>query len=135
MPAARASGQSVTIRPFTDTDWPLIWPFFADIVADGETYAFDPAWSSDESRAVWLGGARSHVVVAVDGERVLGTVTMGPNQPARGSHVGTASFMVSPDALWQSLGFDIIGTVPDAFDSARHGRVGLHVMHLPLTTG
>ncbi len=34
--------------------------------------------------------------------------------------------------LWQSLGFTIIGTVPGAFDSATHGRVGLHVMFLPL---
>jgi GNAT superfamily N-acetyltransferase len=31
--------------------------------------------------------------------------------------------------LWRSLGFRIIGTVPEAFDSARHGLVGLHVMH------
>lgn len=35
--------------------------------------------------------------------------------------------------LWQSLGFTIIGTVPDAFDHREHGLVGLHVMHLPLT--
>ena len=34
--------------------------------------------------------------------------------------------------LWQSLGFEIVGTVPDAFRSAGHGHVGLHVMHLPL---
>ena len=33
-------------------------------------------------------------------------------------------------ALWQDLGFRIIGTVPEAFDSATHGRVGLHIMHL-----
>jgi L-amino acid N-acyltransferase YncA len=31
--------------------------------------------------------------------------------------------------LWRDLGFDVIGTVPEAFDSATHGRVGLHVMH------
>jgi L-amino acid N-acyltransferase YncA len=31
--------------------------------------------------------------------------------------------------LWRSLGFDIIGTVPEAFDSRTHGLVGLHVMH------
>lgn len=88
--------------------------------------------------------------------------------PARGSHVATASLMVSPlargrgvgrllgewaltwarlqgcaavqfnavvetnlaaVALWQDLGFQIIGTVPEAFDSTAHGRVGLHVMH------
>ena len=34
--------------------------------------------------------------------------------------------------LWQDLGFTIVGTVPEAFESRRHGRVGLHVMHLPL---
>jgi len=34
--------------------------------------------------------------------------------------------------LWQALGFQIIGTVPEAFDSAAHGLVGLHVMHLAL---
>jgi L-amino acid N-acyltransferase YncA len=31
--------------------------------------------------------------------------------------------------LWQSLGFEILTTVPEAFDSARNGLVGLHVMH------
>lgn len=31
--------------------------------------------------------------------------------------------------LWKSLGFTVIGTVPEAFDSREHGRVGLHVMH------
>lgn len=31
--------------------------------------------------------------------------------------------------LWQDLGFTVIGTVPEAFDSRAHGRVGLHVMH------
>jgi GNAT superfamily N-acetyltransferase len=30
--------------------------------------------------------------------------------------------------LWQSLGFWIIGTVPESFDHPRHGLVGLHVM-------
>lgn len=36
-------------------------------------------------------------------------------------------------ALWQALGFRIVGTVPEAFDSRMHGLVGLHVMYLPLT--
>jgi GNAT superfamily N-acetyltransferase len=35
-------------------------------------------------------------------------------------------------ALWESLGFRIIGTVPDAFDHATAGLVGLHVMYRPL---
>ena len=32
-------------------------------------------------------------------------------------------------ALWQSLGFDIVGTVPEAFRHPAHGYVGLHVMY------
>ena len=35
-------------------------------------------------------------------------------------------------ALWRSLGFEIIGTVPEAFEHPTLGLVGLHVMHRPL---
>jgi GNAT superfamily N-acetyltransferase len=31
--------------------------------------------------------------------------------------------------LWQALGFEIVGTVPEAFRHPQHGLVGLHVMH------
>ena len=36
-------------------------------------------------------------------------------------------------ALWRSLGFRVVGTVPEAFEHPEHGFVGLHVMHLDLT--
>ena len=31
--------------------------------------------------------------------------------------------------LWRSLGFAVVGTVPEAFDHPQQGLVGLHVMH------
>ncbi|HET8783884.1 MAG TPA: GNAT family N-acetyltransferase [Pyrinomonadaceae bacterium] len=31
--------------------------------------------------------------------------------------------------LWQALGFEIIGTIPEAFEHVEFGRVGLHVMY------
>jgi L-amino acid N-acyltransferase YncA len=31
--------------------------------------------------------------------------------------------------LWQSLGFDILATVPEAFDHPTEGFVGLHIMY------
>lgn len=34
--------------------------------------------------------------------------------------------------LWTSLGFTVLGTVPEAFEHPRHGRVGLHIMHRAL---
>ena len=36
---------------------------------------------------------------------------------------------VAAVALWESLGFETVGTVPEAFDSRAHGLVGLRVMH------
>jgi L-amino acid N-acyltransferase YncA len=165
----------VIIREATPEDWPAIHPFFAEIVAAGETYAYPEDLSPDAARALWMPGPPGRTVVAVeDGGAVIGSATMGPNRPGRGSHVATASFMVDPQArgagvgralgehvvawargagyhgiqfnavvetndaavrLWQALGFRIIGTVPEAFDHAQHGLVGLHVMYLPLRAG
>ncbi|MEU9783574.1 GNAT family N-acetyltransferase [Streptomyces phaeochromogenes] len=34
--------------------------------------------------------------------------------------------------LWLSLGFTIVGTIPDAYTHPTQGRVGLHVMHRAL---
>lgn len=34
--------------------------------------------------------------------------------------------------LWQSLGFRILATVPEAFDHPEHGLTGLHLMHRAL---
>ncbi|HON76357.1 MAG TPA: GNAT family N-acetyltransferase [Dermatophilaceae bacterium] len=160
------------IRAATDADWAQIWPFWRDIVAAGETYAYPEGLTSDEARALWLPGPPDRCIVAVaqDGE-VLGSAKFGPNRPGRGSHIGTASFMVAPSArgrgvgramgeyvvaaladagfhgiqfnavvetneaalrLWRDLGFETIGMVPEAFDSASAGLVGLHVMYRPL---
>jgi ribosomal protein S18 acetylase RimI-like enzyme len=35
-------------------------------------------------------------------------------------------------ALWRSLGFRVLATVPEAFLHPRAGYVGLHVMHRAL---
>ena len=156
------------IRDYENGDWAAIWPVFSDIVTAGETYAYPAGLSSEQARDLWVESAPAQTVVAVEGARLLGTAKMGPNRPGRGSHVATASFMISADArgagvgralgeyaldwarrhgytamqfnavvetnkaavhLWQSLGFEIIGTVPEAFDHRELGLVGLHVMY------
>lgn len=35
-------------------------------------------------------------------------------------------------ALWRSLGFEVLATVPEAFRHPFHGYVGLHIMHRSL---
>jgi len=92
------------IRPALADDWPQIYPIFAAIVADGRTYAYPDGLSSDEARALWLEPPPGRAVVAVDGDRVLGSAKMGPNRPGRGAHVATASFMVDPAARRRGVG-------------------------------
>lgn len=156
------------IRNYTDADWPAVWAIFKEVVGARDTYVYDPEWSSDEARNVWIEAPPGQTVVACDGSQILGTAKIGPNRPGPGSHVATASFMVDRHArgrgvgralgeyalawarehgyaamqfnavvesnlaavrLWQALGFEIIGTVPEAFEHAQLGRVGLHIMY------
>ena len=94
----------VTIRDATDDDWPAIYPFFAEIVAAGRTYAYPLDLSSDEARALWMERSPGRTFVAVDGDRLLGSAKAGPNRPGRGSHISTASFMVDPTAGGRGVG-------------------------------
>jgi len=94
----------VDIRPAGGDDWSQIYPIFSAIVADGRTYAYPEGLSSDEARALWMEPPPARTVVAVDGERVLGSAKMGPNRPGRGAHVATASFMVDPAAQGRGVG-------------------------------
>ena len=91
------------IREATADDWPAIYPIFAAITNDGRTYAYPENATSEEARELWMGQGR--VVLAVDDEgNVLGTATMGPNRPGRGSHIATGSFMVAPQAQGHGVG-------------------------------
>ena len=158
----------VEIRPIRDADWPQVHALVVEVAAAGETYAMEVPESVEETRAFW---AEPHVVVAVDGDTLLGTARMGPNKPAQGAHIGTASFMVGTSTrgrgigralgeyavewhrandfagiqfnavvstntgaikLWQSLGFETIGTVPGAFRLPDSSYADLHVMYLGL---
>jgi len=158
------------LRPLSEADWPQVHELVVEVAAAGETYAMDVPASVAETREFWSG---QHNIVTVDGDTVLGTAKLGPNRPAQGAHVGTASFIVGSAArgrsigrlmgeyavewhrangfaaiqfnavvstntaaisLWQSLGFEIVGTVPDAFrlpgEEPDTSYADLHVMYL-----
>jgi GNAT superfamily N-acetyltransferase len=92
------------IRPFTETDWPQVWPIVRDVVRAADTFAYDPALSEEEARALWIERPPGQTVVAVEGERIFGTAKMGPNRPGPGAHVATASFMVAAAARGRGVG-------------------------------
>lgn len=160
---------SAVIRPYADTDWPAVAAIVEEVLAAGETYAM-PVLDDAAARDFWLGQPGAVVVAEVEGS-VVGTAKMGPNRPAQGSHIGTASFMVAEAArghgvgralgehvvawhreqgfagiqfnavvstntaavaLWRSLGFEVLGTVPGAFRRPGGSSADLHVMFLGL---
>lgn len=155
------------VREAAEQDWPQIFPIFAAIVADGRTYVYPEDLPSEDAQALWMTTPPGRTTVAVEGDRIVGTATMGPNRSGRGSHIATGSFMVDTSSqgkgigralgeefltwarsagyhgvqfnavvetntaavrLWQDLGFEILTTVPGAFDHPEHGYVGLHIM-------
>ncbi|WP_455352727.1 N-acetyltransferase family protein [Streptomyces sp. SYSU K217416] len=160
------------IREATTEDWPVIWPFFQKIVAEGETFTYPLDLGEEDGRDWWLLSAPNRTVVAVDDAGVvLGTAKMNRNQAGNGSHVASASYMVDPAhggrgvgralceytvewaraagyramqfnavvetneyavKLYRSIGFEVVGTVPEGFRHPTKGYVGLHIMHLAL---
>jgi L-amino acid N-acyltransferase YncA len=165
------SESPIVVRPIEARDWDRVFKIFGAVIAEGETYAYRENVTSESARALWITGAPGDTVVALRDDVILGSATFGPNRPGRGSHVSTASFIVSAAArgsgvgramcdyviarareqgyaamqfnavvstnvhaiaLYRSLGFVTIGTVPQAFEHATLGRVGLDIMYLDL---
>jgi L-amino acid N-acyltransferase YncA len=157
---------TLVIRPATPDDFAAIWPIFAAIVRQGETYAYAPETTIEQARALWMSPTHP-TFVALRGDHIVGSYILKPNQPGRGDHIANAAFMVDPNthgqgigrtmvehclrearakgyramqfnlvvatnlgavALWQSVGFHIVGTLPGAFRHPRLGYVDAHIM-------
>lgn len=114
------------IRAAIEADRNAVWNIFHQIVAAGDTYAFDPKISREEALAYWF-QANTHTYVAeIDRETVgeadsfpatatpstaemkerviVGTYILRPNQAGGGSHVANAAFMVALDAQGTGVG-------------------------------
>jgi GNAT superfamily N-acetyltransferase len=103
-------------RLATEADWPLIWPFWQQIVAAGDTYCYDPTTGYEAGRRMWFGSPPDQVWLVTDGGpadqpaggtepgTVLGSYRLGPNKAGPGSHVGSASYMVSSAARGLGIG-------------------------------
>ena len=156
----------MNIREATTDDFERIWPIFHEVVAAGDTYAYDPDTSKTEACQLWMDFPET-TFVAEDEGTVFGTYYIKKNASGPGGHVCNCGYMVSRASrgrglattmcehsqkvaigmgykamqfnlvvetnegaarLWQRLGFEIVGTIPMAFEHPDHGYVGAHVM-------
>ena len=101
----------MNIRPAVEEDRDAIWNIFHEIVAAGDTYAFDPQMSREDALAYWF-RADTHTYVAeqlghasrAEDRHLVGTYILRSNQSGAGSHVANAAFMVAPNARGQGVG-------------------------------
>ena len=91
------------IRLATRGDDDAVWGIFHAVVAPGDTYVFDPQTPREEALAYWFRQDTQTYVAEREGQ-VVGTYILKPNQPALGSHVANAAFMVSPMARGSGIG-------------------------------
>ena len=91
------------IRAATNADHDAIWNIFHQIIATGDTYAFDPQMPREEALAYWF-RADTHTYVAEEDGSVVGTYILRPNQSGPGSHIANAAFMVARDAEGAGVG-------------------------------
>lgn len=92
------------IRPAARADWSGIWPIIHDVVTAQETFPYDPEMTSEEACRMWLLPPPARVVVAAEGDRVLGTANMYANRPGPGSHVASGSLMVGATDRGRGVG-------------------------------
>ncbi len=161
----------INIRPYEPSDWPALWAIVEPVFRAGETYAFSPDISEDETRRVWVEMPKRTYVAVDDDGNIVGTYYIKPNQPALGAHVCNCGYIVAEAArgkgiasimcdhsqrqavalgfesmqynlvvstnltairIWQKNGFEIVGTLPEAFRHPRLGLVDAHVMYKKL---
>jgi ribosomal protein S18 acetylase RimI-like enzyme len=162
---------SVQLRQATPEDAPALWSLFRQVILDGTTFAPDERTQEGDFLRDWTARGGEQWVAVAD-VRVLGAYTLRPNQPGRGAHIATASYLVDAGArglgigrtlgehsieraramgfaaiqfnfvvstngpavhLWKSLGFEVLATLPRAFNHRVQGPVDAYVMWLSLS--
>ena len=94
--------RTMIIREATKEDWNVIWPIFHEVVAAGETYAYETDTSKEQAEKIWLNIPRKTYVFEESNE-ILGTYYLKTNQAGPGNHVCNCGYMVSSKARGKGL--------------------------------
>ncbi len=90
------------IREAKKEDWNAIWPIFNEIVASGDTYAYETDTTKEQAEKIWLDAPHKTYVFEENNE-ILGTYYLKANQAGPGNHVCNCGYMVSSNARGKGL--------------------------------
>lgn len=91
------------IREATRSDYDAVWDIFHQVVATGDTYVFGPDTPKGDLQKYWFGPSIKTFVLT-EGDQVLGTYVIKPNQVDLGSHVANCGYMVNPAFQGKGIG-------------------------------
>ncbi|MEP7015470.1 MAG: GNAT family N-acetyltransferase [Verrucomicrobiota bacterium] len=91
------------IRLAVLADHDAVWKIFHEVVADGDTYPFDPQMSRDDALAYWFRDD-THTYVAAQKGRIRGAYLLRPNWSGPAGHVANAAFMVAKSVRGEGIG-------------------------------
>jgi ribosomal protein S18 acetylase RimI-like enzyme len=107
MPSDGLSIPNLKIRHAHTEDWPAIWAIFREVIAGGDSFAYEPDTDEPTARSLWSSlwsMPPATAYVAEVGGRIAGSYYIRPNQPGLGSHVANAGFMVSREFGGHGIG-------------------------------
>jgi len=154
------------IRKASENDYDKVWEIFQAVIKSEDSYVFRADTPKSDLQKHWFADYMETYVFE-EGNKILGTYIIKPNQIDLGNHMANASYMVHPEAqgkgigrklgehslkiakktgylgmqfnivistniaaikLWEKLGFEIIGTSPNAFMHSELGLVDTFIM-------
>ncbi len=93
----------LTIRPFTEPDWPATWRILEPVFRAGETYAYSPDITAEAAYAAWVVAPAATFVAVGEAGDIVGTYYLKPNQQALGAHVCNAGYVVAETARGRGI--------------------------------
>ncbi|MBY0523144.1 MAG: GNAT family N-acetyltransferase [Gemmataceae bacterium] len=91
------------IRTATNTDWPAIWQMFRRVALAGDAFVYDAETPEEVARKLWVEPPALAYVAEMNGQEVVGTYYVRPNQLGRGAHVANAGYIVAESARGQGI--------------------------------
>ncbi len=92
----------ISIRAAIEADAPAIWAILEPMIRAGETYALPRDLTEREGLRYWR-APPNEVFVALEGDAILGTYFIRPNQQGGGAHVCNCGYVTAASATGKGV--------------------------------